>query len=194
MENTAQFDLNSALRYWLEQLGRSPQVEIENLKELESHVRDSVVQLQTKGLSAEESFIIATHRTGTPAQLEPEYAKVNRSPRNMIIQGLILAFFTLGCWFLWLVLHFPKMMFYARDASHQPGFTRLVVSLLMENSFIYAPPLMAAIYCAYVWTRKSPRGSSWTGLFAVTTATLVLLALVCFVAVFLPVIGYMNQR
>jgi len=84
--------LNNALHLWLEQLGQSPQIKAENLKELESHIRDSVVQMQSKGLSPEESFLIATHRAGSPAKLEPEFAKINRSPLNMIIHGLILIF------------------------------------------------------------------------------------------------------
>ena len=98
MENISQFDLNRALQLWLARLGQSPQVKAENLTELESHVRDSVLQLQTKGLSSEESFLVATHRVGSPEKLEPEFAKVNRSPWNMIIHGVILAFFSVGCW------------------------------------------------------------------------------------------------
>jgi hypothetical protein len=110
METASQFNLNSALHQWLERLGQSPQVKMENLKELESHIRDSVVQLQTKGLSSEESFLVATHRVGSTAKLEPEFAKVNRNPLNQILHGLILIFFSVGCWFLWALLNFPQMM------------------------------------------------------------------------------------
>src|SRR4051812_14956366 len=62
MENISEFDLNIALRQWLARFDQSPQVKVENLNELESHLRDSVVQLQCKGLSSEESFLVATHR------------------------------------------------------------------------------------------------------------------------------------
>jgi hypothetical protein len=190
MENVSQFDLNSALQLWLEGLGQSPQVKAENLKELESHVRDSVVQLQTKGLSSEESFLIATHRVGSPAKLEPEFAKVNRNPLNKILHGLILIFFSVGCWFLWGILHFPQMMGHALQGRPLPAFTQFVVSC---GSYFAVPPLLAAVYCAYVWMRKSLRGSSWIGFFAVTMATLILLALPTFIAVFLPMIDFMNQ-
>src|SRR5256885_471845 len=81
MENISEFDLNIALRQWLDRFGQSPQVKAENLNELESHLRDSVVQLQCKGLSSEESFLVATHRVGSPEKLEPEFAKVNRNPQ-----------------------------------------------------------------------------------------------------------------
>ena len=190
MATASQFDLNNALQHWLAQLGRSPQVKTENLKELESHVRDSMAQLQTKGLSGEESFLIATRRAGTPAQLEPEFAKINRSPWNMVIQGLILVFLSINCWFLWGILHLPRMMSHATQGRLLPAFTQFVVGL---SSYLAAPPILAAVYCAYVWTRKSLRGSSWIGFFAVTMAILILLTLPIFIAVLLPVIDFMNH-
>ncbi len=194
MGTAIEFDLNNALQLWLEQLGQSPQFKVENLKELESHVRDSVVQLQTKGLSSEESFLIATRRAGTPAQLEPEFAKVNRSPANMIVQGLILVLFSVACWFLWAILHFPKMMNLALAGKPLPAFTIFMVDMFMDNSIIVMPPLLAAIYCVYVWTRKSLRGSSWVGFFAATMAALILLTLPIMIAVLLPVIAFMNNH
>ena len=190
MENISQFDLNTALRLWLERLGQSPQIKVENLKELESHVRDSVVRLQTKGLSSEESFLIATHRVGSAAKLEPEFAKVNHSPWNMVIHGLILIFFSICCWFLWGILHFPQMMAYTREGRALPAFTQFVVGC---GSYFALPPLLAAVYCAYVWMRRSLRGNSWTGFFATTMAILIFLTLLTMLAVFLPVIAFMNQ-
>jgi uncharacterized membrane-anchored protein len=193
MENATQFDLNIALRLWLERLGQSPQVKTENLRELESHVRDSVGQLQCKGLSSEESFLVATHRVGSPAKLEPEFAKINRTPWNMIIQGSILVFFAVCCWFLWGILHFPKMMASASNGRPLPAFTIFMLDIFLDKSFIAGPPLLAALYCAYIWMRKSLRGSSWIGFFAVTMAILIFLSLTTFIAVLLPVIDLMNQ-
>jgi hypothetical protein len=191
MENTSQFDLNNALQRWLELLGQSPQVKPENLQELASHVRDSVVQLQTKGLYSEESFLIATRRAGTPAQLEPEFAKVNRSPQNAVIHGLILVFFSLGCWFLWAVLHLPQMMVVATRGMAMPAFTRLVVGC---GSCLAVPPLLAAAYCLYVWMRQAKGGNSWIGFFATTMAVLVLLTLPTLIALLLPVVSFMNHQ
>ncbi len=189
METTSPFDLNAALRLWLERLGRSPKIKVENLRELESHVRDSVSQLQSKGLTSEESFLVATHRTGSPAQLESEFAKVNRSPWNMVAQGVILAFFSLGCWMLWGLLHLPKMMVtgLGRQTRELPPFTQFVKELLLGHSLILVLPGLAALYCACLWISKSRRGGSWAGFFAVTMATLVLLTILCFIAVLLPV-------
>ncbi|HEX5399401.1 MAG TPA: hypothetical protein VFY06_10175 [Verrucomicrobiae bacterium] len=201
MENTAQFDLNTALRLWLERLGQSPQVKAENLRELEAHLRDSVVQLKTKGLSSEESFLVATHRAGNPAQLEQEFAKVNRSPSNFIIHGLILIYFSVICWFAWLTLHLPqmvqalmiaraKLVSNATGYGMLPGFTQMMLAL---RDFMFVPPLLALVYCLYVWFQKSTVKNSWTGFFAVATATLVFILLPTLVAVLLPVISFMNQ-
>ena len=190
MENVSQFDLNSALQLWLERLGQSPQVKTENLKELESHVRDSVVQLQTKGLSSEESFLIATHRVGSPAKLEPEFAKVNRNPLNKILHGLILIFFSVGCWFLWCILHFPQLMSRALQGGPMPAFTMFVVGC---GSYLAVPPLLAAGYCIYVWARKYNGKTSWMGFFAATMAVLFFITLPTLFAILLPVAAVMNH-
>src|SRR5690606_34421412 len=98
METATSFDLNKALRDWLNRFCESPQFKPEDVKELESHVRDSMSQLENKGLSPEESFMVATHRVGSPEKLEPEFGKVNRNLRHAVIHALILVFFSVGCW------------------------------------------------------------------------------------------------
>jgi hypothetical protein len=77
METSTSFDLNLAIQRWRENLGQSPAFRSENLNELESHLRDSIATLQTRGLSAEESFTVAAKRIGRGQPLETEFAKVN---------------------------------------------------------------------------------------------------------------------
>ena len=77
MENPALFDLNRRIEQWRANLATSPSFRSENLKELESHLRDSVATLQSRGLSADEAFLIATRRIGTSRALESEFTKVN---------------------------------------------------------------------------------------------------------------------
>jgi hypothetical protein len=77
MENQTSFDLNLAIQRWREELGQSPAFRSENLDELESHLRDSTTTLQTRGLSAEEAFVVAKKRVGGGASLEAEFGKVN---------------------------------------------------------------------------------------------------------------------
>ena len=77
MENPTSFDLNRAIQQWRENLGQSPAFRSENLNELESHLRDSVATFETRGLSAEEAFLVAARRIGASSALEPEFGKVN---------------------------------------------------------------------------------------------------------------------
>lgn len=77
METTAQFDLNRAIESWRANLAQSPALRDENLYELETHLRDLVGELETRGLSQEEAFIVATRRIGKSSSLENEFSKVN---------------------------------------------------------------------------------------------------------------------
>jgi len=77
MENQSAFDLNQAIQSWRENLAQSPAFQRENLNELESHLRDSIATLQTRGLSAAEAFLIATKRIGSSHALTEEFAKCN---------------------------------------------------------------------------------------------------------------------
>lgn len=77
MENPTSFDLNRAIQQWREKLGQAPALRRENLDELESHLGDLIAVLQTHGLSAEESFMVATKRIGKEDSLQAEFGKVN---------------------------------------------------------------------------------------------------------------------
>jgi len=76
MENQTAFDLKQAVESWRNSLARSGVMDRESLDELESHLRDSIVALQTSGLSIEESFIIAKKRIGRSVDIDTEFAKV----------------------------------------------------------------------------------------------------------------------
>jgi hypothetical protein len=77
MQNEGSFDLNRSIQHWRENLAQSPAFRSENLYELETHLRDSIAMLQTRGLSAEEAFIVAVRRVGKDSALEQEFGKVN---------------------------------------------------------------------------------------------------------------------
>ena len=189
MENASHFDLNASLHCWLERLAQSPNFQKENVAEMESHVRDSIVRLQSQGLSAEESFLIAIRRVGSVEKLESEFGKVNRSLKNRIIHALILVFFSLGCWFLWGTLK-VSVMAGVYTGGPLPAFTRLLFSL---KDFLAVPPLIAAIYCLVFFLRKEHSRSSWIGFFAATAGFLILFALPVAVAVYLPLIDGLNR-
>lgn len=77
MENPTSFDLNRTIEQWRANLAQSAAFTTANLDELESHLRDSTAMLQSRGLSAEEAFMIAARRTGESELLATEFAKVN---------------------------------------------------------------------------------------------------------------------
>lgn len=188
MEHTSAFDLNSALQRWLDSLAESPQFRPDDLAELESHIRDSVNQLQTQGLSSEESFLIATRRMGAAEKLEPEFAKVHRSPKLILIHLLILAFFSVGCWFLWALLKVAPMS-HVGDRP-LPAFTALLISY---KSLMFIPPLLAASYCLRIILQRNHGRVSWIGFFACAVGVLVLLTFPVIVAVILPLIDGLHH-
>ena len=79
MENNNLFDLNAAIRRWRENLAQSPNFRGDDLDELESHLRDSVTQLQSQSLSEEEALTIAARRVGPGAMLSAEFGRINTS-------------------------------------------------------------------------------------------------------------------
>jgi hypothetical protein len=78
MENSPAFDLNNAISRWRDGLNQSPHFREDNLAELEAHLRDSVADLQSRGLMNEEAFLLGARRLGNSAGLEPEFGKINR--------------------------------------------------------------------------------------------------------------------
>ena len=104
---------------------------------------------------------------GNPAALEPEFAKENgaRSGHdlatrfmhrhlNKAIHGVIVLYFTLGCWFLWGLMQVARMtVLGATPPFPLPAFTILCLAL---TDFWYVPPALAALYCAFVWSRPRP--------------------------------------
>jgi hypothetical protein len=78
MDNSDSFDLNRAVQRWRETLAQAPAFRSENLDELESHLRDSLAMLQTRGLTTEEAFLLAARRLGRPEEIGSEFGKVNR--------------------------------------------------------------------------------------------------------------------
>ena len=77
METTTSFDLNQAIQRWRESLAQSPAFRKENLDELEGHLRDSVAELESRRLSAEEAFMVASSRVGKVNSLAAEFGKMN---------------------------------------------------------------------------------------------------------------------
>jgi len=70
------FELDHAIEDWKQRFAQLDSVRGPDVEELEQHVRDSVVELTSKGLTEEEAFLIATRRVGAPSAVAREFEKV----------------------------------------------------------------------------------------------------------------------
>jgi len=189
MATTTPFHLDHAIQLWREHLATSPQFQADEVAELESHLRDSVIALQSQGLSPEESFIIASRRVGSVEQIEPEFRKVNRRFKTLIPFLLILMLLSASCFLLWATLQLPRMVG-PRGGIPFPGFT--VMAMKWKNLLVL-PPFFAVVYCGYVALKPTGKRPGWTGFFATSVGLVILLTLPVLVAVILPLIDRMNQ-
>jgi hypothetical protein len=99
MESQTRFDLNAAVQKWLQELAAQPNLTLEARRELEAHVRDTVTELQGRGLNDEESFWLARRRAGQPSELNQEFGKAD--PAKACREGVLwiaVVFFALYLW------------------------------------------------------------------------------------------------
>ena len=118
---------------------------------------------------------------------------------NKMMHAVVLLAFTLACWFLSLVLKLPLMVqpATARLSSVPPGqavlpaFTRLCMGV--GPVLLGALALLALGYCIYIWVRKLERPASWVAFLATTMSALVLLLLPTLVAIYIPLVDFLNR-
>jgi hypothetical protein len=77
METQTRFDLNAAIANWQQELAGQPDLTPVVRRELETHLRDTVTELQARGLNNEESFWLARRRLGPSQQISEEFAKAD---------------------------------------------------------------------------------------------------------------------
>lgn len=71
------FELESQIRKWRGHLRSSGALGEEELEELESHLRDSIEDLASRGVTTEEAFLVSVRRMGDTEALSDEFAKVS---------------------------------------------------------------------------------------------------------------------
>ena len=71
--------IEEQIAQWKKQIAQTDSLNQSDLAELEQHLRDSAADLQKRGLSQEEAFLIASTRLGANDALATEYCKVNGS-------------------------------------------------------------------------------------------------------------------
>ena len=71
------FSIEKRIEEWRDICLRSGSLTNADIDELEDHLREETQQLSGRGLSEEESFLIALKRMGTLHSLSDEYRKIN---------------------------------------------------------------------------------------------------------------------
>lgn len=163
MANETSFDLNAAIQLWRENLAQSPAFRIENLNELESHLRDSIAILQAKGLSAEEAFWVASRRAGNEKQLEAEFGKVNG--RSVWLDRV---FWMLIGWLIWnVVSSFIRTVtsigvaFGWKLANYDIRVNGLALPVVL-SVFVQLMGIAGGIvFCWWLLTRKARKMGNW---------------------------------
>ena len=69
------FDLEKSIAEWKRSFQLSCSLVDEKIEELESHLREAIIDFGRKGLNEEEGFLVATKRLGHAAVLGAEYEK-----------------------------------------------------------------------------------------------------------------------
>jgi hypothetical protein len=77
--NETKFDLEIAIRQWRNSLSASETLNASEIEELEGHLRESVTDLSSKGLTDRESFQLARLRLGSEDEIESEFSKARPS-------------------------------------------------------------------------------------------------------------------
>ena len=75
------FRLEDAIQKWKEALIGEGTINSDERLELELHLRESVVALQSQSLSEQEAFLVAANRVGLPSELQQEFEKNNSASR-----------------------------------------------------------------------------------------------------------------
>ena len=79
MEPRSAFDLDGAVAVWRANLVAQDTINRDVLEELEMHLRDTVSDLHTSGLTTREAFWVAYDRLGHAEALAVEFEKVSRA-------------------------------------------------------------------------------------------------------------------
>jgi hypothetical protein len=151
MEPQTRFNLNAALQNWREELAAQINLTPEARRELETHLTDTVVEMQQRGLNDEEAFWLARRRVGQPKELGEEFTKAAfLYPCRQWVLWITLALYGIHLWtsagyLLWMGLFFRML---------PPSFSPQIASTLN-----YLAVALLGIYLAR--TRSAARFMGW---------------------------------
>lgn len=150
MQSKTQFNTEQEIGQWKETLQASGHVDQENLMELESHLLDEIDNLQNKGLSDAEVFLIAQNRIGSYETLGKAYKRSGSFSfsKNSLLAQTFLLLFT----FFWL----------SKTATYVAGDIAISMFASDATSFVVMHTLLqvlmaVTVYLIYRKTRQMSR-------------------------------------
>jgi hypothetical protein len=158
------FDLNGAIGRWRAHLAEQPALAAGTVDELEAHLRDSLDRLEASGLSAEEAFLVAVTRVGTPQALGQEFAKV--SPQSVWLDRALWMLIGVQIWgalsglFLSLAVVAVVRGYAGRAFSASDELIGPVAALALGQLLALA---LSLAVCAWLIVGKGPRIVRWLG-------------------------------
>ena len=141
METQTRFDLNVAIDNWRQELAAQANLTPEVLRELETHLRDTIRGLQQCALNDQETFWLARRRIGQPQRLGEEFEKADPSA---VWRGRVF-WMVLGC----LVCSLWQNLVSCIQLHHwlDNGYLGLL-SAYSHVLLYYLPPIIVAIILA----------------------------------------------
>ena len=118
---------------------------------------------------------------------------------NKMLHAVVLVVFGGACWFMSLMLKLPLMVQPATARLPSVGAGHAVLPAFTRFCMAAGPILLAVLallalgYCIYVWVRKAERPAPWTGFLATTMSALVLVLLPTVVAIYIPLVDFLNR-
>lgn len=149
------FELESQIRKWRGHLRSSGSLGEQDLEELESHLRDGIDDLTSRGVTAEEAFLVSVRRMGDTEALGDEFAKITTESlwRQLLVPAAdepsrrrqrAEVMLVVGLAFLACVLgKIPALFGLAMTDDHVPFY--------LENASLFALPSVA-VYL--IWKRS----------------------------------------
>jgi len=154
------FDLNKQIGKWRSNLAASQTLEISDIDELESHLREEIESLKHAKLSDKEAFMIAAHRLGSPERLADEFAKIGwdsalRYRVSWMITG-ILAYLLATHFSVLLQKAFIWFVSVRGIQGYGLGVVALAVNIVLLGAVLFL--------CCFLWRRalRSDRFIKWT--------------------------------
>jgi hypothetical protein len=109
---------------------------------------------------------------------------------NKLMHGIVLAVFAFACWGVSVILKLPVMAASGMQ-TQLPAFTRFCMGLGPTVKLTVTG--LGVIYCVFVWLRRADKTPSWVAFLAASMSTVVLLMLPMIIAIYLPIVDFINR-